>query len=80
MDRFYIYYSINNYLVETCKCSDLVDTNGYGACRKRDPRIGSLFSCYVDSDSGCKDLVATNKTEYAFLSAIACEDENEGLV
>ena len=57
-----------------------MDSNGYGACRKRDPRIGSSLSCYVDSYSGCKDLVSTNKTEYAFLSAIACEDENEGRV
>ena len=67
-------------LVETCKCSAFVDGEGYGGCQKRDPRIGSSFSCYVDKFSGCKDLVATKENGNLTISAIACEDKNEGKI
>ena len=79
--KVHIYKSFVSFtLVETCNCNAFVDEEGYGACNKRDPQLGRLFSCYVNKTSGCKDIVATKANEDLTISAIACEDENEGKV
>ena len=65
--------------MDTCKCRNFVDGDGYGECRKRDPRVGRLLSCYVDASSECKDVVLITGNASLAISANACEDENEGV-
>ena len=65
-------------LLLPCKCNELVDSDGFGKCKKRDRYFDGKFSCYVDHPSSCKDLIENPKSSLKYLSAIACEDQNEG--
>ena len=61
-----------------CKCNAIVDSAGFGKCKKRDRNFDGKFSCYVDHHSSCSDLIENPKNNDKYLSAIACEDQNEG--
>ena len=61
-----------------CKCNDIVDSDGFGKCKKRDKNFDGKFSCYVDHRSSCRDLIENPKSNHKYLSSIACEDKNEG--
>ena len=60
-----------------CTCGLFVDENEYGRCQKRDKRFGNLYTCYISSESICNDMMRSTLHPEMFLSALACEDENE---
>ena len=61
-----------------CKCNSFVDGIGFGLCRKRDIRFSGSYSCFVDHPSSCIDAIPISKDNAKYMSAIACEDKNEG--
>lgn len=61
-----------------CKCNDYVDTDGFGLCQKRDKRFDGAFSCFVNYPSSCIDLQEFPESKGKQISAVACEDKNEG--
>ena len=72
------------YKYADCTCSDFVDKNGYGRCRKRDTtfftdsrslKVFVPFTCYVKDSAYCSDLKTSTTTTSAGKrkSAIACE-------
>ena len=61
-----------------CKCNSHVDDDGFGICRKKDLRFFGAFSCFVDYPSSCLDVLHTPEDSGKYMSAIACEDRNEG--
>ena len=63
-----------------CRCNGFVNSNGFGACQKRDENFNGGFSCFVDQPSTCKDLKNSTTDPVKQLSASACEDKNEGKV
>ena len=73
------YYSTaDDVLLLPCKCNDYVDPDGFGLCNKRDKNFDGMFSCYVDHDSSCVDVLENTKHDSKLMSGIACEDKNEG--
>ena len=61
-----------------CKCNSFVDGNGFGLCHKRDIRFSGFYSCFVDHPSSCIDVLQVSKDSGKYMSAVACEDKNEG--
>ena len=60
-----------SYRVGGCTCSDFVNKNGYGLCRK-DYKDGPI--CYVNLPSQCKDLVNSSKDPSKKYSWEACKN------
>ena len=58
-----------------CTCSDFVNKNGYGNCRK-DYKDGPI--CYVNLPSQCKDLVDSSKDPSKQYSWEACKNVGFG--
>ena len=63
-----------------CKCNDYIDDEGFGICRKRDKRFDGAFSCYVNQPSSCIDVYTKPNANEKQLSAVACEDKNQGTI
>merc|ERR1719203_1899534 len=56
-----------------CSCSNFINRNGFGRCRKSDSDFGGRKSCYVSLPTTCTDLVKSNSNQGKFLSANACK-------
>lgn len=55
-----------------CSCSNFMNKNGFGRCRKEDSDFGGLKSCYIKLPSTCSDLVQSGSNPQKYLSAEAC--------
>ena len=66
--------------LEPCKCSNILNENGVGACLKRDANFNGKFSCFVAKPSACPDVIDSDSNNGRQLSAMACEDKNEGKI
>ena len=58
--------------IVACTCSDFVNPNGYGECKKQDSDFGNSVTCYVNLPSECTDLIESGTNPGKFLSAEAC--------
>merc|ERR1719469_864885 len=58
-----------------CTCTDFINPNGYGQCRKADSDFGGSFTCYVALPSSCKDLVRSGSHPSKYLSSEACDEQ-----
>ena len=65
-------------LMFPCTCNTLLDEEGFGLCRKRDIRFAGNFSCFVEHPSSCVDFRKASEVNTKYMSAVACEDKNEG--
>ena len=57
-----------------------MDDEGFGMCQKRDRKFDGAFSCYVNQPSSCIDVYTTPNMNAKELSAVACEDKNQGTI
>ena len=55
-----------------------MNESGFGACLKRDANFNGEFSCFVAQPSACPDITNSHSNPGKKLSAMACEDKNEG--
>ena len=46
-----------------CTCSDFIDTNGFGKCKKSYKK-GPI--CYVRQPSSCSDKISISNTQYSW--------------
>ena len=53
-----------------CLCNYIVDSNGYGLCKKQYAALSNRRVCYVTEPSTCPDLVTMSSGSK--LSAEAC--------
>ena len=63
-----------------CKCSNISNENGFRACQKRNDNFNGKFSCFVVQPSACPDVIDSDSNNGRQLSAMACEDKNEGKI
>jgi len=69
--------STNKYVLSSCSCSDFVNENGFGKCRKTHSDFGGLVSCYVNLPTTCTDLVPSVQNPGKYLSAKACKNQKK---
>lgn len=65
-------------MMNPCTCNNYLDKDGFGLCQKRDIRFHGNFSCFVEYPSSCVDVLKVSEYNSRYMSAVACEDKNEG--
>ena len=60
------------HVIGNCSCSDFINENGHGRCRKEDNDFNGALSCYVHQPSSCSDVITSSTNPDKQLSAEAC--------
>ena len=64
-------------VVSACTCTDYVNKNGVGNCKKGETRFNNEDVCYVSLPSTCPDLKKSQTDSSKFLSAVACQTRSD---
>ena len=63
---------INNLLLD-CSCSNFINRNGFGQCKKGDRGFHGAVTCYVKNPSTCTDKIQSTTNKEHWRSAQACK-------
>ena len=74
----FFFLIVEDMLKTPCKCDSYIDPEGFGICQKRDRKFNGNYSCYIEHSSSCVDILENPRIIGKYMSAVACEDYNEG--